>query len=250
MKKRLLVFGSAFVLICTLAFASIEVWYQLTSKRLALNSLDLRCPEQPENVKQLVWAAWDGEGPIRVREIYPWTLVGVYSRIFFESSKRTCVVPPSDLRLLSNASLHVLWDLESREADGRPVRQLENTAVSIWLSRNLNADQLISYMASNVYVRPGCYGIDCAADQWFGKSPDALLPEELAFIAALSRYGFAVVSSEESATRLRNRMLDRMHRNGVITLDQAEKGKGTPCPLSPKAPSDVDKTAQNSGVQG
>ncbi|MEL6372574.1 MAG: PBP1A family penicillin-binding protein [Pseudomonadota bacterium] len=97
-------------------------------------------------------------------------------------------------------------------------RKLEELVIAFWLEVRLNKSDILELYLNRVYFGGGAYGIEAAAQRYFGKSARALRVSEAAMIAGLlkapSRY-----SPTNSKRRARSRarsVLRKMRAAGVL----------------------------------
>ena len=99
-------------------------------------------------------------------------------------------------------------------------RKVEEFALAIWLEVRLSKDDILELYLNRVYFGSGAYGIEAAAQRYFGKSARELSLAEAAVIAGLlkapSKYSPA--SSPEQALIRGRTVLSKMLAAGVIAL--------------------------------
>jgi 1A family penicillin-binding protein len=118
----------------------------------------------------------------------------------------------------------------------RPTRKLKEIKVSMELEDVYNKDQILAAYINQVHYGHGWYGIETAAQHYFGKPAIEINPAEAALLAAVinapSRYD--PFNKPSRAMQRRNTVLNLMERQGYLSKDDAERWKKTPLPDAPK----------------
>src|SRR5687768_16132848 len=118
----------------------------------------------------------------------------------------------------------------------RPTRKLKEIKVSMELEDVYNKDQILAAYINQVHYGHGWYGIETAAQHYFGKPAIEINPAEAALLAAVinapSRYD--PFNKPSRALQRRNTVLNLMERQGYLSKDDAERWKKTPLPDAPK----------------
>jgi len=113
-------------------------------------------------------------------------------------------------------------------------RKIQELMLSFWLEKELTKDEILSSYLNRVYLGAGTYGIDAAAQTYFGKSAKELSIRESATIAGLlkapSRYSPA--SNPSAAAERTKIVLQGMVNAGYV--DQSELDSFKSLPPSPR----------------
>ena len=119
-------------------------------------------------------------------------------------------------RKVKEASLAL--QLEQQFCKGRP--------------RHVCKDQILERYLNTVYLGRGAYGVEAAAQMYFGKSAAELDWGDAAVLTSLIRNptGYDPIRFPEVATRRRQVVLGRMAEVGAITKDEAALSEQTPLP--------------------
>jgi penicillin-binding protein 1A len=101
-------------------------------------------------------------------------------------------------------------------------RKVEELIIALWLEARLSKEDILELYLNRVYFGAGAYGIEAAAQRYFGKSARNLTVAEAAVLAGVlkapSKYSPA---SSPSLARLRSRVvLKRMLAAGFITASE------------------------------
>ncbi|MEO1695403.1 MAG: PBP1A family penicillin-binding protein, partial [Pseudomonadota bacterium] len=109
-------------------------------------------------------------------------------------------------------------------------RKANEVVLALWLELMLTKRQILELYLNQVYFGSGAYGIEAAAQRYFGKSARALTVREAAVIAGLlqapSRY--SPFRNAKRAARRGNAVLAKMRAAGIIdktTLHRARRSK-------------------------
>lgn len=117
-------------------------------------------------------------------------------------------------------------------------RKLQEVMLSIQIERNFTKDQIFTLYANQIYLGQGVYGFEAGSEYYFSKHARELTLPEAALLAALPRgpsYYSPVTHSERALVR-RNRVLNAMLEDGVITARQASAAKSSPLGLHIEPP--------------
>ncbi|NCO03472.1 MAG: PBP1A family penicillin-binding protein [Alphaproteobacteria bacterium] len=120
-------------------------------------------------------------------------------------------------------------------------RKIQELMLSFWLERELTKDEILSAYLNRVYLGAGAYGIDAAANVYFGKSATELSVREAATIAGLLKAPsrFSPASNPHKSAERTKVVLGAMVDAGYI--DQATYDQFAKLPPSPrKKPSSGD----------
>ena len=99
-------------------------------------------------------------------------------------------------------------------------RKVQEMLFSFWLERNFNKEQILNLYLNKVYMGGGAYGVDAAAQRYFGKLSAYLNLPESAVIAGLLQAPGAYGSSKERMKKRAQTVLDRMKEANFITAAQ------------------------------
>jgi len=115
-------------------------------------------------------------------------------------------------------------------------RKIEEFVIALWLEARLSKEDILELYLNRVYFGSGAYGIEAAAQRYFGKSARYLTVSEAAVIAGLLKAPskFAPSSSPELATARAQVVLKSMVAAGL--LSEAEEQKALHAPLRFAAP--------------
>ncbi|WP_245586655.1 transglycosylase domain-containing protein [Pleomorphomonas oryzae] len=114
-------------------------------------------------------------------------------------------------------------------------RKLQEAVLALWLEWRFSKQQILEMYLNRVYLGAGAYGVDAAAQRYFGKSARDVNLAEAATIAGLlkapSRY--APTNSPELAAARAKVVLAAMVDEGYVSRDQAARATAVGAPSSP-----------------
>jgi penicillin-binding protein 1A len=102
--------------------------------------------------------------------------------------------------------------------------------LALKIEHDLTKDQILYLYLNNVYLGHGAYGVEAAAEAYFGKSVDQLTVAEAAMLAGLPKaptQDSPFINFPRAKIR-QEYVLDRMVASGFITQDQADKAQNEP----------------------
>ena len=117
-------------------------------------------------------------------------------------------------------------------ADRQLDRKTEEAALALRLERELSKDEILELYLNTVYFGSGAYGVQAAAETYWGRPVSQLGWAEGAMLAALianpARYDPTL--DPEGADRQRRLALDRVVSEGHLTQEQADELAQAPLP--------------------
>ena len=105
-------------------------------------------------------------------------------------------------------------------------RKVQEMLFSFWLERNFNKEQILNLYLNKVYMGGGTYGVDAAAQRYFGKLSAYLTLPESAVIAGLLQAPGAYGHSKDRMKKRAHTVLDRMKEAKFITAKQHATAMG------------------------
>ena len=121
-------------------------------------------------------------------------------------------------------------------------RKLKEIFLSRQIEKKYSKEKILEMYCNQFYLGHGVYGVETAANLFFGKTASDLNLEEAALIAGIFR-GPSVYSpynNPEGTLRRRNHVLNRMVEEGYITKSQGEEAKKKPLNVLPLRREDSD----------
>ena len=117
-------------------------------------------------------------------------------------------------------------------------RKLQEMTLALQLERRYTKDEILSMYLNQVCYGNGAWGVRVAAETYFDKPLGKLTLAEAALLAGLPKRpaGYSPYDYPERALVRRDYVLNRMHRLGYISADQAERAKEEPLKLAKRRP--------------
>jgi len=114
-------------------------------------------------------------------------------------------------------------------------RKIAEAKLALEMERKLSKDRILGLYLNHIYLGAGAYGIEAAARTYFGKPASKLTVLEAATLAGLPQAPSAYNPREhpERAERRRNRVLEMMARERVITPALAAELQRQPVTVAP-----------------
>ncbi|MEP6955983.1 MAG: PBP1A family penicillin-binding protein [Chthoniobacterales bacterium] len=130
-------------------------------------------------------------------------------------------------------------------------RKMLEAMVALRIEREFSKDQILELYVNRIYFGSGCYGVEAAAQAYFGKNAAKLNLSEAAILAGLIRSPnrFSPLKNPEGAALQRNAVLDRMTDLHKITAAQAEQARQTRITSNPKRLPQIQENYAMDGVQ-
>ncbi|MDG2312953.1 MAG: penicillin-binding protein 1A, partial [Alphaproteobacteria bacterium] len=109
-------------------------------------------------------------------------------------------------------------------------RKIREAIISFRMERVFSKDQILELYLNQIYLGFGSYGVAEAANNYFAKSLDQLILEEIAFLAALPKApnNYNPRRYYDAAVGRRNYVIGRMIEDGYITKEFGLTAKGSP----------------------
>jgi penicillin-binding protein 1A len=117
------------------------------------------------------------------------------------------------------------------------IRKLREVRVALELERTYSKDRILELYLNQIELGNSAFGVQTAAQRYFGKSAHDLNLPEAAMLAALPKAPahYNPRRYPARAVQRRNLVLDLMQEQGYITAAQAEEAKAYPLLLSARA---------------
>jgi penicillin-binding protein 1A len=114
-------------------------------------------------------------------------------------------------------------------------RKLKEMTLALRIEQRYTKQEILSLYLNQIYFGSGAYGVESAAQIYFGKSVKELDMAECALLAGLPRSPkyYSPFKAPENARGRRAYVLNRMVATGVITRAQADDAKREPLPSQP-----------------
>ena len=109
-------------------------------------------------------------------------------------------------------------------------RKAQEAWLAIQLERTATKQEILTYYINKVYMSNGNYGMQTAAQNYYGKDLKDLSIPQLALLAGMPQAPnqYDPYSHPEEATERRNLVLSEMQKQGYLTAEQYETAINTP----------------------
>jgi penicillin-binding protein 1C len=124
-------------------------------------------------------------------------------------------------------------------------RKIKEAILALEISRRYpgrdGKDKVLEWYLNNNFYGNLAYGVEAAAQTYFGKHAGELNLAECAMLAAIPQYpGMNPIDNPEAAEERQNLVLDQMLREGYITEAQAVDAKQTSLEIAPQKRFEID----------
>jgi 1A family penicillin-binding protein len=117
-----------------------------------------------------------------------------------------------------------------------PDRKIKEAILAWEVSRRDSKDRILELYLNEVYYGNLAYGVEAAAQTYFGRSVSELDLAEVTFIAGLPQApsGYDPYVNPQAARGRQDYVLEQMVRHGMITREQADAARARPIALRPR----------------
>jgi membrane peptidoglycan carboxypeptidase len=123
-------------------------------------------------------------------------------------------------------------------------RKIREAVVALKLETFYSKDFILLTYLNQVYLGSGTYGFEDAAQFYFGKSARDLTLSEAATLVGIlpAPNRFNPVRDYETAVQLRDRIINRMASQGMITQEEAQRARRSRIEINPAAIEELQST--------
>ncbi len=109
-------------------------------------------------------------------------------------------------------------------------RKIKELFLALWLERHLTKDEILTLYLNRIYMGASTYGIDAAAQFYFGKSARDVTIAEAAMLAGLPKAPskLAPTNNLDSAQQRAAIVLDNLVKNGHLTQGEVYAARANP----------------------
>jgi penicillin-binding protein 1A len=109
-------------------------------------------------------------------------------------------------------------------------RKIQETLLALWLERRFTKEQILTIYLNRVYLGAATYGVEAAAQRYFGKSARRLNLHESAVIVGLLKAPsrFAPIGDRSRAIRRASEVLDNLVEAGLASRATVEQARRLP----------------------
>lgn len=113
-------------------------------------------------------------------------------------------------------------------------RKLQEAIIAIKVDNDYSKEEILEFYLNHVYFGHGAYGIEAAANTYFGKSAKDLTLAESAMLAGVIQnpYKHSPILHPEAAKKRRAVVLNALVEYGKLTQEEADQLKDTPIELN------------------
>lgn len=113
-------------------------------------------------------------------------------------------------------------------------RKLKEALLALLIERYYTKEQIIELYCNQIYLGGNAYGVEAAAQYYFGKSARDLTVEEAALLAALPKAPqlYSPVTHPQAAQARRNLVLEKMVEAGYLSREAAHEAMARPIRLA------------------
>jgi penicillin-binding protein 1A len=124
-------------------------------------------------------------------------------------------------------------------------RKIKEAILAKRMEERLSKDEILYLYLNQIYLGSGSYGVQAAAENYFGKNVEQLNLAEMSMLAGLPKAPntYSPIKHLDKALERQGYVLDRMTREGYITPVEAEHAKNTPIVLQPMKKVNNDQSA-------
>lgn len=115
------------------------------------------------------------------------------------------------------------------------LRKIKEMALALKIEQRYTKQEVLTLYLNQIYFGSGAYGVEAAAQTYFGKQVKDLTLAECALLAGIPRSPkyYSPFKSRESAFARRAHVLNRLVATGSITEEQAREASRIPLPTQP-----------------
>ncbi|MDA8214513.1 MAG: penicillin-binding protein 1A [Nitrospiraceae bacterium] len=114
-------------------------------------------------------------------------------------------------------------------------RKIKEAIISVQIEKRYTKDEILGMYLNQAYFGTRAYGIEAAAQTYFGKSSNELSLAETALLAGLQKAPsmYSPFRNPEKAFARRQLVLKKMLQNGFISREEYERANAEPLPIKP-----------------
>ena len=114
-------------------------------------------------------------------------------------------------------------------------RKIKEAILAKRMEERLSKDEILYLYLNQIYLGSGAYGVQAAAETYFGKNVEQLNLAEMSILAGLPKAPntYSPIKHLDKARERQGYVLDRMTREGYITPVEADHARNTPIVLQP-----------------
>lgn len=124
-------------------------------------------------------------------------------------------------------------------------RKIKEAILAKRMEEKLTKDEILYLYLNQIYLGGGAYGVQAAAETYFGKNVDQLNLAEMAMLAGLPKApnSYSPIKHFDKARERQAYVLDRMVKEAYITQAEADHARNTPISIHPMKRVNGDESA-------
>ena len=124
-------------------------------------------------------------------------------------------------------------------------RKIKEAILAIRMEKTLTKDEILYIYLNQIYLGAGAYGVQLAAETYFGKDVDQLNLAEMAMLAGLPKAPsiYSPIKHLDRAKQRQAYVLERMVKEGYITQAEADHASNTPIVIRSRKKVNSDQSA-------
>jgi len=124
-------------------------------------------------------------------------------------------------------------------------RKIKEAILAKRMEERLSKDEILYLYLNQIYLGSGAYGVQAAAETYFGKDVDQLNLAEMSLLAGLPKApnNYSPIKHLDKARERQAYVLERMTTEGYITPAEADHARKTPIVLQPMKKVNNDQSA-------
>ena len=124
-------------------------------------------------------------------------------------------------------------------------RKIKEAILATRMEKRLSKDEILYIYLNQIYLGAGAYGVQLAAETYFGKDVDKLNLAEMAILAGLPKApnSYSPIKHMDRARERQAYVLDRMVKEGYITPVEAEHAGKTPIVIASRKKVNSEQSA-------
>ena len=124
-------------------------------------------------------------------------------------------------------------------------RKLKEAILAKRMEERLSKDEILYIYLNQIYMGAGAYGVQLAAETYFGKEVETLNLAEMAMLAGLPKApnSYSPIKHLDRAKERQAYVLERMVKEGYITRAEADYAKAAPIVIQPLKKVNADQSA-------
>lgn len=122
------------------------------------------------------------------------------------------------------------------------IRKLREMLLAFRIEQNLSKEEILHLYLNQIYLGNGAYGVEAAAQNYYGKSVGELSLAEMAMLAGLPKApsAYSPIRNPEQARQRRNYVLLRMNEQLMASPDRIRRALDTPIHATGHDPIEAD----------